>query len=74
MPSHDYVPPRGFKRTIPSRPFQRVARVVMWIDERFGRRRRSRRKGREDGGVPVEPNRPNTLSGGAAAELDFGDD
>ena len=27
----------------------------------------------EDGGVPVEPNRPNTLSGGAAAALEFDD-
>jgi hypothetical protein len=26
-----------------------------------------------EGGVPVEPNRPNTLTGGAAAELEFDD-
>ena len=32
-----------------------------------------RDKDAEDGGVPVEPNRPNTLSGGAAAELQFDD-
>ena len=27
----------------------------------------------DDGGVPVEPNRPNNLTGGAAAELEFDD-
>ena len=36
-------------------------------------RRRKRDKDNEDGGVPVVPNRPNTLSGGAAAELEFDD-
>ena len=41
---------------------------------RFGpRRRRSGEKDPEDGGVPVEPNKPNTLTGGAAAELEFDD-
>lgn len=34
-------------------------------------RHRPRRKGRDRGGVRVEPNRPNTLSGGAAAALEF---
>ncbi len=27
----------------------------------------------DGGGVPVEPNRPNNLTGGAAAELEFDD-
>lgn len=39
---------------------------------RPGRRRHKRDKD-DDGGVPVEPNKPNTLSGGAAAELEFDD-
>ncbi len=30
-------------------------------------------KDKDDGGVPVEPNKPNTLSGGAAAALEFDD-
>ncbi|HEX8621704.1 MAG TPA: hypothetical protein VF718_07000 [Allosphingosinicella sp.] len=36
-------------------------------------RRPGLRRGRDpdDGGVPVEPGRPSTLSGGAAAALDF---
>jgi hypothetical protein len=37
------------------------------------RRRRKRDKDTDEGGVPVEPNKPNTLSGGAAAELEFDD-
>jgi hypothetical protein len=49
------------------------------LDRSFGsylrwlRHRRNRDKDKDDGGVPVEPNRPNTLSGGAAAELEFDD-
>ena len=39
-----------------------------WIEPR---RRKPRDK--DDGGVPVEPNRPDTLSGGAAAALEFDD-
>lgn len=36
--------------------------------------RRGRKPGSEGGeAVPVDPNRPNHLSGGAAAELDFGE-
>ena len=34
-------------------------------------RRRRPGKTHDDGGVTVEPNRPNTLSGGAAAALEF---
>lgn len=33
--------------------------------------RRRRRPDVEDGGVPVRPDRPRNLTGGAAAELDF---
>ena len=38
------------------------------------RRRRRRRKDLDDGGVPVEPNKPLNLSGGAAAALEFDDE
>jgi hypothetical protein len=45
-----------------------------WSYLRFGPRRpRNGEKDPDDGGVPVEPNKPNTLSGGAAAELEFDD-
>ena len=34
-------------------------------------RRKFPRGKRDKGGVPVDPNKPKTLSGGAAAELEF---
>jgi hypothetical protein len=37
------------------------------------RPRRNGGKDKDDGGVPVDPTRPNTLTGGAAAELEFDD-
>jgi hypothetical protein len=59
-----------------------VSRVLRVLHSRrrprppFDEPRRSpkRKSGEHDeGGVPVEPNRPNTLSGGAAAALEFDD-
>jgi hypothetical protein len=38
------------------------------------RRRRGPDKDLDEGGVPVEPDRPKTLDGGAAAQLDFDDE
>ena len=75
MPSHDRPPSRGPHRQLPHRRRYGAAQFLEWVEARFGGRRRPgpRRKDGEDGGVPVEPNRPNTLSGGAAAELDFDD-
>ncbi len=35
--------------------------------------RRRRPKGKEDGGVPVEPDAPKNLSGGAAVAMEFDD-
>jgi hypothetical protein len=35
--------------------------------------RRKRNRDLDDGGVPVEPNKPRNLEGGAAAALDFDD-
>jgi hypothetical protein len=35
---------------------------------------KGKRKDSDEGGVPVEPNRPNTLTGGAAAALEFDED
>ena len=35
--------------------------------------RRRKPKDKDKGGVPVEPDRPRNLSGGAAAELEFDD-
>jgi hypothetical protein len=47
-----------------------AAAYVAWL-EATTRRPRGKNKGKDSGGVPVEPNRPNTLSGGAAAPLEF---
>jgi len=50
--------------------------MLAWTEaqERRRRNRRRRRKDLDDGGVPVEPNKPNKLSGGAAAALEYEDD
>ena len=44
------------------------------LEERRRRRKPSRRRDLDDGGVPVEPNKPKNLSGGAAAALEFDDE
>lgn len=50
--------------------------MLAWSEAQQQRRRkrRGRRKDLDDGGVPVEPNKPKNLSGGAAAALEFDDD
>lgn len=64
MPFPDW-PPR--KRPMdPSRSFG--IRVSGWIE---AQKRRRRRKDLDEGGVPVEPDKPKNLSGGAAAALEF---
>jgi len=61
-----------FRRRRPTLP----GRSSIW-DNLLPAYLRSRRKKRgpdlEDGGVPVEPNRPKDMSGGAAAALEFDD-
>jgi hypothetical protein len=46
---------------------------LTWIEQDRRAKKRRRPKGEEPGGVPVEPNRPSTLSGGAAAVLEYDD-
>jgi hypothetical protein len=66
MPSPD-LPKRKLRR-----PAGRRSGFDALLRSPFLRRTRGRRgSDPEDGGVPVEPDRPNTLSGGAAAALDF---
>jgi hypothetical protein len=50
--------------------------MLAWREAQEKRRGRRRKRGKDldDGGVPVEPNRPRNLSGGAAAALEFEDD
>jgi hypothetical protein len=68
MPTPDFL-----KRKL-RRPAGRPTGFDALLGSPFLRRTRRRRGGDPDeGGVPVEPDRPDTLSGGAAAALDFGD-
>ena len=63
MPRHDFSIPPNRRKDV------RVQILKPWW---AGKRKPGR--GAADGGLPVDPRKPNTLSGGAAAELDFGDD
>jgi len=43
-----------------------------WLIPPYLAGKRPRRdRDKDDGGVPVEPNKPKNLTGGAAAELEF---
>lgn len=48
--------------------------MLAWSEVQEKRRRRRRRKDLDEGGVPVEPDKPKNLSGGAAAALEFDDE
>ncbi len=65
----------------PFRPHRKHSRrhafnlhMLAWVGAQEKRRRRRRRRDLDEGGVPVDPNQPLNLSGGAAAELEFDDD
>ena len=47
--------------------------MAEWVEAERRRRRRGR-KNLDDGGVPVAPDKPRNLFGGAAAALEFEDD
>jgi hypothetical protein len=72
MPRHD-IPTGPSKRHGLTLSQLRTIKIV--IATRLGpNRRKDKKRGRKDeGGVPVDPNRPHTLSGGAAAALEFDD-
>jgi hypothetical protein len=61
------VPPRLERFEGASRRASRLATLALVA--MLARRRKG--KDPDQGGVPVEPNRPNTLTGGAAAPLEF---
>ena len=71
MPTPD-IPPRPLRRDIGGRSFVPGFAYLSWVDA-LGKRKRpgKRKRDRDDGGVPVEPDRPNSLSGGAEAPLEF---
>jgi hypothetical protein len=65
MPTRD-----SLKRKL-RRPAGRRTGFDALLGSPFLRRPRRRGPDPDEGGVPVEPDRPHTLSGGAAAALDF---
>ena len=69
MRHHEFLHRRSIRFAI-SRAFGSPTAYQAWLDAE-NRRRRGKDKGKDSGGVPVEPDRPNTLSGGAAAPLEF---
>ena len=70
-----FLDPFRSHRSRPLRfPFRDALRLAEWAEAQQRRRRRRGRKNLDEGGVPVEPNKPRNLSGGAAAALEFEDD
>ena len=69
MPTPDLGPRRSSEERL------RIARERTFASRLADRikRRNKRRDGEAGDSVPVEPNRPNDLSGGAAAALEFDD-
>lgn len=70
-----FPPPSGTQQK--PQPRRSLAQAPRDLDQRpprsrpLSRKRRPRRPQSPGAGVPVEPNRPNNLSGGAAAPLEF---
>jgi hypothetical protein len=71
MPTPDFHP-RRLRRDVGGRSFTPGLAWLAWT-EALKRRKRKPGKDNDRGGVPVEPDRPQNLTGGAAAELDFED-
>ncbi|MEA2999375.1 MAG: hypothetical protein QOK17_1208 [Sphingomonadales bacterium] len=71
MPTPDF-PPHRPRRDVGGRSFTPGFGWLAWTEALKRRKRRPGKDGKH-GGVPVEPDRPRNLTGGAAAELDFED-
>lgn len=69
MRPHEHLRPAIIEAAI-RRALGSEAAYLAWL-EATTHRRPGKKRGKDSGGVPVEPNRPNTLSGGAAAPLEF---
>ena len=72
MPRHDFIP-RPPRHDVGGGSFTPGFAYLPWVDA-LGIGKRNRKKGPEDGGVPVEPNQPHDRSGGAEAEMTWDDD
>lgn len=72
MRPHEHLRPQIIEAAI-RRALGSEAAYLAWLDA-TSRRRPRKGKDKDSGGVPVEPNRPNSLTGGAAAPLEFDSD
>jgi hypothetical protein len=72
MPTPDF-PPYRRRRNVGLRSLT-SGFAYLAFTEAMKRKRRKPGKELDEGGVPVEPDRPRNLEGGAAAELDFEDE
>jgi hypothetical protein len=63
---------RSYRRGRTARPSSSEGGFDAYL-RNLRRRRRDKDNDKDNGGIPVEPNKPNTLRGGAAAELEFDD-
>lgn len=68
MPTPDFID-RVLRRRL--RKHGRLANAYIAAIQANSERRKRKRRDKDDGGVPVEPERPLNLSGGAAAPLEF---
>ncbi len=71
MPTPDF-PSHRRRRNVGRSSLPRRS-AYLAVMEAMKRRRGQPGKELDEGGVPVEPDRPRNLEGGAAAELDFED-
>ena len=72
MPTHDHAPRRSQAEIARRKHHERLMAQIM--PQAVPRKRK--RPGKDGAGgdpVPVEPNRPNNFTGGAAAALEFDD-
>jgi hypothetical protein len=72
MPLHDHASRRSNAERVQR---EQARAMVRAMEARFKKPGSKRKRPEDDGGegVPVEPNRPNNLTGGAAAALEFDD-
>ncbi len=71
MPRPDPIE-RKIRREVGGRSFTPGFARIAWIGA-LPRGKRKPKKDKDGGGVPVEPDRPRNLSGGAAAALEYDD-
>ena len=72
MPQDDFSP-KGTRRDVTGRSFTLGFPYLAWVDAQQPKKRRPAKR-KDEGGVSVDPRRPQNLFGGAAAEIDFVDD